>query len=101
MIGVLGLASQYLVFAANTLMKPSNMMPFGYASVATGFIADMYIFDTTIGLIPAIGIILTSTGLLGEFFLASQEPIHSFSQALSNMESSQKKEERPADKIDT
>ena len=43
-IGLLGLVSQYCIFASNTLKKPSVMMPFGYASVATGFLADLLLF---------------------------------------------------------
>ena len=54
---------------ANSLKKPSEMMPFGYVGVATGFLADLFIFDTSFTFITFMGVILTSGGLLSEFVL--------------------------------
>ena len=54
---------------ANSLKKPSVMMPFGYVGVATGFLADIYLFDTSFTLLTFMGVVLTSGGLLSGFLL--------------------------------
>ena len=63
-IVVTGFLAQLLVFMANIIQKPSKMMPFGYVSVIAGFYADLYLFGTNFDLLPIIGMILTSVGLL-------------------------------------
>ena len=40
----IALVCQYMIYASNSLMKPSKVMPFGYLSVITSFLADLYIF---------------------------------------------------------
>jgi drug/metabolite transporter (DMT)-like permease len=50
-------------------MKPSRVMPFGYLSVITSFLADLYIFEADFNFWTVIGIILTSLGLIGKFLL--------------------------------
>ena len=42
-------------------------MPFGYASVAMGFLADVLLFGTEFTLLAVLGIGFTSAGLLGSF----------------------------------
>jgi len=72
-----GFIAQTLIFLANSLKKPSLMMPFGYFGVATGFIADVYLFDTQFTFLTALGIFLTSGGLLSGFLIqknAEQAP---------------------------
>jgi len=64
-----GVASITLIFFANSLKKPSLMMPFGYIGVATGFLADVFLFDTEFTFITILGIFLTSGGLLSGFLL--------------------------------
>ena len=64
-----GFISQTLIFLANSFKKPSLMMPFGYFGVATGFIADVYLFDTQFTFLTVLGIFLTSGGLLSGFLL--------------------------------
>ncbi len=63
------LLCQYMIFASNSLMKPSRVMPFGYLSVITSFLADLYIFEADFNFWTVIGIILTSLGLIGKFLL--------------------------------
>lgn len=41
-----GFFLQNLIIMANSLKKPSLMMPFGYLGVVTGLLADLYIFET-------------------------------------------------------
>lgn len=45
-MSVFGIVAQNLVYLANSLKKPSVMMPFGYVGVVTGFLIDLYFFDT-------------------------------------------------------
>ena len=54
---------------ANSMKKPSVMMPFGYVGVATGFLADVFIFDTSFTFITFMGVLMTSGGLLSGFLL--------------------------------
>ena len=69
-----GFASITLIFLSNQLKKPSLMMPFGYVGVATGLIADVYLFDTKFSLMTTLGIFLTSIGLLSGFILKKEKP---------------------------
>ena len=72
-IALAGFVAQTLIFLASSLKKPSLMMPFGYCGVATGFIADVYLFGTQFTLLSAIGIFLTSGGLLSGFLLQKKD----------------------------
>jgi hypothetical protein len=49
------------------------MMPFGYVGVATGFIADIYLFDISFGFLAVVGIFLTSGGLLSGFLIQREQ----------------------------
>ena len=60
----------YFIIIANTLRKPSHMMPFGYAGVATGFLADIYMFDIDFTYLSMIGVFLTSGGLFSEYLIS-------------------------------
>lgn len=62
-----GFGCQYLVYTSNSLLKPSKVMPFAYSGILTGFVADVYLFDTEFDLLAIAGIFLTSCGLLGKF----------------------------------
>ena len=73
---ILTFGGQYLIIVANTLRKPSHMMPFGYAGVATGFLADIYMFDIDFTYLSMIGVFLTSGGLFSEY-LISRSPTDS------------------------
>jgi drug/metabolite transporter (DMT)-like permease len=42
----MGYLTQYLIIRANSLSKPSYVMPFGYVSVVAGFAADVLLFGT-------------------------------------------------------
>lgn len=44
-------------------------MPFGYIGVATGFLADVYLFGTEFTFTTILGIFLTSGGLLSGFLI--------------------------------
>ena len=44
-------------------------MPFGYVGVLVGFAADVYLFDTEFTLLPILGMILTSIGLLSGYLV--------------------------------
>jgi len=44
-VSVTGIFAQNLIFLANSLKKPSLMMPFGYVGVTAGFLFDLYMFD--------------------------------------------------------
>ena len=46
LVAVVGIFAQNLIFLANSLKKPSLMMPFGYVGVTTGFFIDLFLFDT-------------------------------------------------------
>ena len=63
------LASQYLTFAANSLVKPSKVMPFGYVSVVSSFIADIYLFQVQFNGWGVLGVWMTSLGLVGKFLV--------------------------------
>lgn len=68
-MSIVGIFAQNLVFLANSLKKPSLMMPFGYVGVITGFLIDLYLFGTEFTMITVLGIFLTSGGLLSGFLL--------------------------------
>ena len=66
-IVVTAILSQYSIFLANSLRSPSLVMPFGYASVVVSFLADVYLFDTDFSLLPVVGMLLTSAGLMSGY----------------------------------
>lgn len=68
-IAATGIFSITFIFMANSLKKPSLMMPFGYVGVATGLLADIYLFDAPFTLLTFMGVVLTSGGLLSGFLL--------------------------------
>lgn len=74
-VGLIGALSQNLIFLANSLKKPSMMMPFGYVGVAAGFLADVYLFDTSFSFLMILGVFLTSGGLLSGFLLHKEQII--------------------------
>ena len=75
-VGLIGAISQNLIFLANSLKKPSTMMPFGYVGVAAGFLADVYLFDTSFSFLTILGVFLTSGGLLSGFLLHKEHKEH-------------------------
>jgi len=62
-------ASQLFVYEANRIKKPSRVMPFSYITIMVSFVADLYLFGTTFNFIAIVGIILTSSGLLGKYLI--------------------------------
>ena len=64
-----GFFLQNLILMANTIKKPSLMMPFGYLGVVTGLVADLYIFKNSFTFLTFLGIFLTSGGLLSGFLI--------------------------------
>jgi len=70
---VSALLCQYMIFASNSLMKPSRVMPFGYISVIVSFVADIYIFKAEFNFLAVLGILLTSLGLIGKYLLEKQQ----------------------------
>ena len=67
MMGIVltGFFTQFFIIKANSLAKPSLVMPFGYVSVAIGFLADVILFGTQFTGLAIFGMIMTSAGLLG------------------------------------
>jgi drug/metabolite transporter (DMT)-like permease len=65
-----GLLTQFCIIKANTIATPSVVGPFGYVSVAVGFLADVFLFNTKFTLLAVLGIVLTSAGLLAEYLNA-------------------------------
>lgn len=61
-----GFIAQYTIFMANSLIKPSKIMPLGYLAVIIGFLADLYLFESQFTWMHVLGMVLTSAGLLGE-----------------------------------
>ncbi len=49
------------------------MMPFGYAGVATGFLADIYMFKIEFTYLSTIGVFLTSGGLFSEYLISRSQ----------------------------
>ncbi len=72
-MGVSGFFAQNLIVLANTFKKPSTMMPFGYVGVATGFLADVYLFDISFTFLSVLGVFLTSGGLLSGFLIEKKQ----------------------------
>lgn len=68
-----GFACQYLVYTSNLLKKPSKVTPFAYAGIVTGFLADVYLFQTEFSLMAVLGMLLTSSGLLGKFLMEREQ----------------------------
>ncbi len=66
---ILSILYQYLIFAANTLKKPSHTMPFGYVSIVINYLADLFLYGSKFKVVPMLGIFLTSAGLIGDFLL--------------------------------
>lgn len=62
--------TQYGIFYATTLKKPSLTMPLGYLGIIVGFIADIFYFGFKFNFLSIVGIFLTSSGLLSKFFIA-------------------------------
>lgn len=75
-IAMAGFVAQTLIILANSLKKPSLMMPFGYFAVAIGFIADEYLFEIDFTFLTIVGIFLTSGGLLSGFLINKNETEH-------------------------
>ena len=68
-MSIVGIFAQNLIFLANSLKKPSLMMPFGYVSVTTSFLVDLFLFDTSFTFMNVLGIFLTSLGLVSGYLL--------------------------------
>ena len=66
-VSVTGFLTQLFIIRANSYAKPSLVMPFGYVSVACGFLADIFLFGTSFTLLAIVGMMLTSAGLLGSY----------------------------------
>lgn len=66
---VFALFTQYMLFAATSLKKPSYTMPFGYVAIIVSFTADLLIFDIKFNLLQVVGILLTSVGLLSKYIV--------------------------------
>lgn len=43
---VCGFLTQLFIIRANSISKPSVVMPFGYVSVVVGFLGDVFLFGT-------------------------------------------------------
>ena len=69
-IAITGYCAQFLIIKANSIAKPSIVMPFGYVSVTFGFFADVFLFNTSFTLISVVGMILTSAGLMTEYLMS-------------------------------
>ena len=66
-VSITGFLTQLLIIRANSYARPSLVMPFGYVSVACGFLADVFLFGTSFTLLAVVGMTLTSAGLLGSY----------------------------------
>ena len=64
------LFTQYMIFTATSLKRPSHTMPFGYVTIVTTISADLFIFNIKFDLLQVIGIVLTSVGLLSKFLVS-------------------------------
>ena len=67
LIVITGYISQKCTVIANSSLKPSLVMPFGYLSILVAFVTEYFIFGTYFSWTTIIGMILTSLGLLGNF----------------------------------
>jgi len=68
-----GFVTQFLIYLANALLKPSLVMPLGYVCIVVGFLADVYLFGTDFGFLPMLGILMTSAGLLSGYLVSKGE----------------------------
>ena len=68
-IVVVTVLTQYSITLANTFKSPSLVMPFGYMTVLVSFWADVYLFGTEFTLLPIVGMLLTSIGLLSGYLV--------------------------------
>jgi drug/metabolite transporter (DMT)-like permease len=73
MIVLTGFVAQKCTILANSQVKPSSVMPFGYLSVAVAFLADYYIYDIHFGWMAKVGMLMTSLGLLGNMLMKKYE----------------------------
>ena len=48
-------------------------MPFSYVSIIVGFLADLYLFGSSFTFLSIVGILLTSSGLVGKFLIEKYE----------------------------
>jgi drug/metabolite transporter (DMT)-like permease len=87
------LLTQYMIFAATALKKPSKTMPFGYVAIVTTFTADVWLFGITFDFLQIIGMVLTSVGLLSKF-LIGDEPRPKSEHPLQSPESEEEEEDR-------
>ena len=69
LISIATVITQYGIILANSIKAPPLVMPFGYVSVLVGFCADVYLFETEFSLLPILGILLTSSGLLSGYLI--------------------------------
>ena len=73
------LIAQGGIVLASSIKSPSLVMPFGYVGVLVGFVADRVLFGTSFTLLPILGILMTSSGLLSGYLLSrnhSDDLIH-------------------------
>ena len=68
-----GWGSQLFINEANRLKKPSKVMPYSYMTIIVSVIADVYLFETSFNFIIVVGILLTSSGLLGKYLIERHE----------------------------
>ena len=70
---VFAFITQFLNYLANALLRPSLVMPLGYVCVVVGFLSDVYLFGTDFGILPVLGILMTSAGLLSGYLVSRSE----------------------------
>ncbi len=68
-VTVFGFVAQYCFFLSTSIIKPSKIMPFGYVTILLGFIGDIYFFEYKFTPLPIVGMLLTSSGLLGDYIV--------------------------------
>jgi drug/metabolite transporter (DMT)-like permease len=66
---VFGWASQLFLYESSRMERPSRVMPFCYVTIIISFLADIYLFDISFGLLSVLGMLLTSSGLLGKLLI--------------------------------
>lgn len=79
-VAVVGFMAQFLLVNAYSMIKPSKVMPIGYIGIVISFLADIYLFDTKFTLLPIIGMLLTSVGLLSDFLMNGMKKVASSDQ---------------------
>jgi drug/metabolite transporter (DMT)-like permease len=67
LMSLFSLLTRNFIFLANSILKPSLMMPFGYVAISISFIADVYLYDTQFTLTAMLGMCLTAGGLLSGY----------------------------------